>query len=190
MSVETIIAKIEQDTNKKVEDIIHDAQNQAESLKKQKKQVSDNETSELLTQAKQESHQQKQIKIAQAHQEKKRKIMAAREKLIDTCFTKAQEKLHHLSEKQYTKIITHLLKDGKKKLGEDFTVYISQKQDKHIAKKLGLTVSGSLEATGGVILKSKDKTITLDNTFEGILRRKKDVIRIKIGKLLFSTQKE
>ena len=51
---------------------------------------------------------------------------------------------------------------------------------------MGLKVTGAVEASGGVILKSSDGGITLDNTFEGILKRKKNEIRIKVGKLLFS----
>jgi len=63
---------------------------------------------------------------------------------------------------------------------------VSKDEDKEIAKNLGLKVTGNVDASGGIILKSGDKQITLDNTFDGILKRKKDIIRIKVGKLLFS----
>lgn len=51
---------------------------------------------------------------------------------------------------------------------------------------MGLTITGNIEVSGGVILKSSDGKITLDNTFEGILGRKKDEMRRRVGKLLFS----
>ena len=54
------------------------------------------------------------------------------------------------------------------------------------AKNLGLKITGNVDASGGIILTSGDGQITLDNTFDGILERKKDRIRIKVGKLLFS----
>jgi vacuolar-type H+-ATPase subunit E/Vma4 len=63
---------------------------------------------------------------------------------------------------------------------------VSKDEDKEIAKNLGLKVTGNVDASGGIILKSGDGQITLDNTFDGILERKKDRIRIKVGKLLFS----
>ena len=40
--------------------------------------------------------------------------------------------------------------------------------------------------SGGVIIISDDGKIKLDNTFEGILKRRKEQIRLKVGKLLFS----
>jgi len=63
---------------------------------------------------------------------------------------------------------------------------VSKDEDKEIAKNLGLKVTGNVDASGGIILTSGDGQITLDNTFDGILERKKDRIRIKVGKLLFS----
>ena len=46
--------------------------------------------------------------------------------------------------------------------------------------------TGNVDASGGIILESVDGQITLDNTFDGILEREKNRIRIKVGKLLFS----
>jgi len=63
---------------------------------------------------------------------------------------------------------------------------VSKDEDKEIAKNLGLKVTGNVDASGGIILTSGDGQITLDNTFDGILERKKNRIRIKVGKLLFS----
>ena len=112
--------------------------------------------------------------------------MKAREKIIEECFTKAQTKLAKLKGVEYKKIVTKLVEDGRKKLGGKCTIVISKDIDKEIAKERGLTVSGNSEATGGIILKSSEGKITLDYTFEGILKRKKDEIRIKVGKLLFN----
>ena len=43
-----------------------------------------------------------------------------------------------------------------------------------------------IESIGGIILKSIDGKIIFNNTFEGILKREKERIRIKVGKFLFS----
>ena len=50
---------------------------------------------------------------------------------------------------------------------------------------MGIKVSGETGATGGVILQSEHGTVTIDNTFEGILKREKQRIRVKVGQLLF-----
>jgi len=78
------------------------------------------------------------------------------------------------------------MQDGRKKIGRDCTVITSRETDKKIAKNLGIKVTGSVECSGGIILTSSDGRITLDHTFDGILKREKDKIRIKVGRLLFS----
>ena len=112
--------------------------------------------------------------------------MAAREKIIDDCFVKAHHKLCTLEPTAYKNIVRKLMNDGLKKLGGKASVIISRDIDKEIAKDLHLDVIGNVEASGGIILKSADGRITLDHTFDGILKREKDQIRIKVGKLLFS----
>ena len=83
-------------------------------------------------------------------------------------------------------MVRKLMIDGVKKLGGKCTVIITRDIDKQIAKDLHLEVTGNVEASGGIMLKSGDGRITLDHTFDGILKREKDQIRIKVGKLLFS----
>jgi vacuolar-type H+-ATPase subunit E/Vma4 len=48
-------------------------------------------------------------------------------------------------------------------------------------------VKGTVASRGGIILHSADGAITIDNTFERLLSRKKNEIRIHVGKLLFPT---
>jgi len=112
--------------------------------------------------------------------------MKEREKIIEECFTTAYQKLSDISGKKYKKIVSNLTEKGLKILSGDCLAIVSKDEDKEIAKNLGLKVTGNVDASGGIILKSGDKQITLDNTFDGILKRKKDIIRIKVGKLLFS----
>ena len=53
-------------------------------------------------------------------------------------------------------------------------------------KEYDLEIIGKTDAAGGIILKSADGRVTLDYTLDGILKRDKQRIRIKVGKLLFS----
>ena len=126
------------------------------------------------------------IIISKANQDAKRKIMNVREKIIEECFSIAHQKLSVLKESEYEKTVTKLIENGKKKIEGQCSVTISREIDKQIAKNMGLRVTGEIESSGGIILISSDGRITLDNTFDGILKRKKNEIRIEVGKLLFS----
>ncbi len=91
-----------------------------------------------------------------------------------------------MNNNEYEKIINRFIEEGIKKIGDNCTIKTSKDIDKLIAEKHGIKVIGKIHSIGGIIIISRDGKITLDYTFEGIIKRKKDWIRIKIGKILFS----
>ncbi len=186
MSVEKIIEQIKKDSNNVVEQILKEADKQANKIVNNAISKAKKESREILTNGKKQSESIKKILVSKANQNSKRKIIKVRESIIEECFEKAQRKLIKLEDEKYKKLITKLIKNGSKKLGGKCTVKTSRDIDKKIADELGIKVTEKIDATGGIILKSINGKITLDNTFEGILEREKDRIRIKVGKLLFS----
>jgi len=186
MSAEKIIEQITKDTTAEIQKIQKETDAQVKQIISAQKQQAQDEAEKIVADGEKQSDSIKKIQISQAHQEVKRDIMNAKEKLIENCFSQASEKLAKLSDSDYTKIVTSLMQKGADKLGKNCSVVISKELDRTIAKKLGLTVSGEQKSSGGILLVSNDSRITLDNTFEGIIKREKQKIRIHVGKLLFS----
>ena len=186
MSAEIIIEQIKKDSQKVVKQILKEAEKHANKIIKDAKDEAKNESKQILSNGEKQSESIKKILVSKANQDEKRKITNVKEIIIEECFEKAQYKLTELEDKKYEKLVTKLINEGSKKLGGKCTVRASRSIDKKVAKKLGFEVTGKIEASGGIILTSSNGKITLDNTFEGILRREKDRIRIKVGKLLFS----
>lgn len=186
MTAEKIIEQIKKDSEKQIEEILKAAEKQANSIINTAKKEAEIESEKILSEGKKQSETIKKILVSKAHQDVKREIMKVQENIIEECFTKAQHKLSTLNKEEYKKIVNKLMDDGCKKLGGQCTVVVSRDIDKKIAENMGLKIIGTMEVSGGVILKSGDGKITLDNTFDGILKREKDRIRIKVGKLLFS----
>lgn len=187
MTVEKIIQRIKDDATKESKKIIKEAEQQAKQLITRNKQDAEQEAQKIIADGKLESENTKKIMISKANQNIKQNILKAKEELIDECFNKAQQQLTKLSERDYKNMVTTLIQQGKDKLGTNCIITPSQPLDKQIAQQNKLTIKGSVSASGGILIKSQDETITLDNTFEGILKRRKDELRIQIGKLLFST---
>jgi len=185
MSVEKIIEQIKIDSNKEIDQILNDAEKQATKIFNDAISKAKKESREILAKGKKQSESIKKILVSKANQNSKRKIIKAKETIIEECFEKAQHKLIELKDEEYKKLITKLIKNGSKKIGGKCIVKPSKDIDIKIARKLGFKVTDKIEATGGIILKSINGKITLDNTFEGILNREKERIRIKVGKLLF-----
>jgi len=185
MTAEKIIDQINKDTEIEIKKIKKDAEDQAKIIISNTKKEAEEDIKKILSDGKIKSENIKKIHISKANQDIKREIMNAREQIIEQCFSKAHHELSILKGKNYEKIVNNLIKDGMKKLGGKCSIIISRAADKIIAGKLGLSVVGRIEKTGGVIIKSADGKVTLDYTFDGILEREKGKIRRKVGKILF-----
>jgi len=186
MSAEKIIQQIQNDSKKEAKNLLAESEKQAKAIIDNVKRSAEEKAKKIIEDGKIKSENTRKILISQASQDAKRQEMNAREKMMDECFVKARHGLCTLKEAEYKKIVIKLMQQGSKKLGKDCMVFVSRDYDRQIAQKLNLKVQGTIEAAGGIILKSSDGRITVDNTFDGILKREKDEIRIKVGKLLFS----
>ena len=186
MSSEAIIKQIQKDAEKEIKKIQKDAQNKIDEIEKNiNKQIKEQEEL-ILSNGKKEAENIKKIRISQAHQEAKRELMNAKETIIENCFEKAKQKLIDIDENRYRQIIQNLIDNGSKQIKGSFSIQTSKPLDKIIAEEKNIPVSGTIHASGGIKLVSEDGKITVDNTFEGILKRRKEEIRVKVGKMLFS----
>lgn len=185
MSAEKIIERIKSDTEQQITQLRADAEKQSQNIIKNAKAEAQKEAEDIMRHGQLESENTKKILISKASQEIRRDMMNAREELIAQCFQEALQQLKALPENQYRKFITSLIQQGKKRLGENCTVQISRPLDKDIAQQQNLLIQGTLQSIGGVMMQSADGKITIDYTFERLLSRKKDEIRIQVGKLLF-----
>ena len=186
MTVEKIIERIKKDSDKEIKQILKEAETQASSIVTEAKKEAKSESDKMLHDGKQQAENIKKIIDSKASQDSKREIMNARERIIEECFTKAHHELSILKGEEYKKIVTKLIEDGRNKLEGQCNILISRDIDRDIAEDMGIKVIGRVETAGGVVIKSIDGRITLDHTFDGILKRKKDEIRRKVGKLLFT----
>jgi len=187
MSTEKIIQRIQTDAQTQQQQLLNDVEMQSRLIIKEAKAQAEKEAKSLLQSRQVDSENTKKIMISKATQEVKRDMMNAREEIIEQCFTQALEKLASLLDDQYKKLILHFLRTGTARLGANFSMKTSRPLDTDIAKQQKIPVQGNTQSIGGIILQSQDGKITIDNTFERILDRKKDELRIHVGKLLFPT---
>ncbi len=186
MTAEKILERIQKDSLQEIKKILKEAEKQAGIIIEEVKKEAKQESEKILSDGKQQAENNAKIITSKASQDAKREIMKAREKIIDECFIKAHHELSTLRGTPYKNLVKTLIEDGCDKLKGQCNIIISREVDREIATSMGLEVIGTVETNGGVIIKSNDGRITLDHTFDGILKRKKDEIRRKVGTLLFS----
>jgi vacuolar-type H+-ATPase subunit E/Vma4 len=185
MSTEKIIERIQNDAQKQIQQIIDDAEKQSRMIVEEAKAEAEKEAKSILRSEQLESENTKKIMVSKATQDVRKDMMNAKEEIIEHCFTQAMQSLASFPDDQYQKLILRLLQTGKKRLGANATMTVSRAIDREIAKQEGIPIQGTVKSIGGIIFQSHDGKITIDNTFERILSRKKDELRIHVGKLLF-----
>ena len=142
----------------------------------------------ILAEGKKEADKlQKQI-IGSSSLEARNKQLLLVEESVERVFAKAIEKLNLLARNEdYAKLMTQLLDESVKALGtSDITVECNSK-DKSIMQSIlskfpGATLSSNtINCLGGITVKSKDGSMSFDNTIDARIERLKPLIRKDIA---------
>ena len=146
------------------------------------------EYDKILADGKKEADKlQKQI-IGSAALEARNKQLLLVEESVEKVFTKAIEKLNDLVRNEdYTKLVTQLLDESVKGLGTSNIIIECNSKDKSVVQSIlskfpGATLSSNtINCLGGVIVKSKDGSMSFDNTIDVRIERLKPLIRKDIA---------
>lgn len=142
----------------------------------------------ILDEGRKESEKiEKQI-VGSSDLESRNKQLLLVEASVVKVFDKAIEKIGATSRNEnYSKLITTLLDESTEALGTtEVTVYTNSK-DQDVVKPLLSKYSGSelssetIDCLGGVEIKSKDGSMTFNNTIDARLERMKPLIRKEIA---------
>lgn len=142
----------------------------------------------ILADAKKEADKlQKQIVGSSALEARNKQLLLVEES-IEKVFTKAIEKLNLLVRNEdYTKLVTQLLDESVKALGTSDVIVECNSKDKSVIQSIlskfsGATLSSNtINCIGGIIVKSKDGSMSFDNTIDAKIERLKPLIRKDIA---------
>ena len=166
-----------------------------EALKKAKEN-----SSKIIDQGKYIGTKERQKIMSTAEMEVKKLLLNAKEALIDEALKKAKEEYEKLKgKKEYRDILIKQIisaigeLDGKQFIvevhegdGLELTDKIISNIEKETKRKgLKMVLKEVSRDLGGVIVHEKGGKISVDNTFDSILERKKSEIRLKISGILF-----
>jgi len=154
------------------------------------------------------------VRLAQAHREERRMLLAAREDMIDKCFSGLESRLRTLDGTEYREALKNLLIEGLKVLSGQADIRVVRDSDlgtaevliKELMKdEIELESGGAVETIrpvltlsrellparklGGVVMTSPDEKKVVDNTFSAILERDRDDLRIEFSNILFGPER-
>ena len=129
----------------------------------------------------------KQI-VGSADLDVRNKQLLLLEEGVDKVFSKALDQIANTDRSgDYSNLIKTLLDEATKILGTTKVTVFTNTKDKDVVKSILSKYSGAklssetIDCLGGVIIKSKDGTMTFDNTIDARIKRFKPLIRKEIA---------
>ena len=144
--------------------------------------------------------------LVNAEMEARRKLLEKKDELVSRIFAKAESRLEKLrGSEAYMDIITKLVAEGVASIGTEVTVEFSGKDkdaftpeavssiESHVAKSLDADIRLEFRCAGsdlssGVIMRSKDGRVIIDNSFSNRLGRLKEELRGEVAEMLLQEE--
>lgn len=183
-----IIERIKKDSNATIKEIIENAKTEAESIRKSHEKETKKTIESIRQNYEKEASVIRNMLISGARIEAKRQKLNMREEIINECLNRGKKRLSETKGKQYEEFLKSRVTEGIKNIGKDIVVDYPEKDKKIVEKivsELRADLGHSIDTIGGVVVKSKNGKIRVDNTFEGIIKRNERQIRKGVSEILF-----
>lgn len=195
--VEDILSYAKEEANK----ILNEAKKQAKEIQQKGKDLAEKEKSLILESRVKTIKEQEKQQIASLNLQARREILLKKEEEITKTFDLAKNELKNFNKKaEYDKILEALIIEAGIAVGGGNLSIFVRKEDqakvkdltslaKEVTKITGNKCSMQLSketinTIGGVVLKSDDGSISINNTFEARLEQKYNEIRTKVANSL------
>ncbi len=183
-TVDKILGQTESEILSSLRDSLSDAKKTLENSRPKLEQEFD----KIITEGKKEAEKlQKQI-IGSSDLEARNKQLLLVQESVEKVFNKAIDQIKNVNrDANYSKLISKLLEDSTKILGTTKVTVFTNSKDKEIVKSELAKFSGAelsnetIDCLGGVQVKSKDGSMTFDNTIDARIERMKPLIRKEVA---------
>ena len=162
------------------------------------------EKNKILSEAEKQANLKYQQVISEAKMNSRRMELEAREEVIEESFKKAEEKLKEIASSEsleYLESLKGIITEAAIEIGGGELIVLLKKDDlpkiedsiasieKDVTNKIGiktiLEIGDNINTIGGVIVKTKNGEIEINNTIETRLLRFKKTLRSEVAKILF-----
>jgi vacuolar-type H+-ATPase subunit E/Vma4 len=188
MKLDKVAKSILKEAEVEREHIISSAQNEANQLLERKKSDLEGINLEKLTHFEQDIEKMVVENVASKRLKAKRDVQIAKDQVINKTLKIVHKKMYDLKkdEKKYSSLLKKMYNEAVEQLnGEDFEILCS-KEDENILKKISKEkVKTSKDVKVGFIIKCKTKKMSVDYTFETLLKDKENEIKEVISKNIF-----
>ncbi|MBS7247375.1 MAG: V-type ATP synthase subunit E family protein [Candidatus Jordarchaeales archaeon] len=201
--LEKIRKKIMEYAEKQASEILNEAHKREAKVIEEAERRAERKASEILRRGGEDAEREKRKIIAEAKLKARQIVTKTKEEGIRRVFEEARKKLEALaSSKDYAQTLEKIIERGALTLGGgELEVVLPEKHvginlnlekiAEEVSKKTGVRTTiekakDTVYATGGAIIRRKDGSLLVDNTFEAVFERKEKELRTKIARILFT----
>jgi V/A-type H+-transporting ATPase subunit E len=191
MSIQSLLQGLEKEAEQEKVKILEEAEKKIASIRKDTEEKAQEIRSEVLRKAKEEIDIEEAKMIGQARSQANMQVLEARRKGFDLVLHLAKERLRELSkESDYAQQLESLIQEAVAGLNGKLIAEVSA-QDvpvaQNIFKKLKreAEVKASSKVQGGVIVKSPETHISVENTLDSRLQKAFNILTSEIAQKLW-----
>ena len=197
-----IVESIMSEAQEKADVIIQDANVEVSAINAKAEKTAEVEKTKILESGKKQSDMKYQQIISEAKMNARRAELSAKEEVIEAAFTKASEELKAKAssgDEEYKDSLSKMIKEAADEIGGDDLIIQLNEADTNKFKDelssqgsnsfqlegINFTLGEPIDVIGGVILKTSNGDIEVNNTIEARLDRFKGILRSEVAEILF-----
>ncbi|MEM2935055.1 MAG: V-type ATP synthase subunit E [Candidatus Thermoplasmatota archaeon] len=184
MTLEKLMQRIKEEADREIGEIIARAEEEAKKIIEEEEKKGMEEAEKIKANAIKEAEKIKEKILSNARRKARVHETSAKEEVINECMKKVVEKLKKMDGKKYSNFVEKNLEIALKEIKDGYILF-TRDEDVKIAKKFGIETKEKIDGIGGVILRSKDGKKEIDLTFNFLIEKNREEMRIKIAKKLF-----
>ncbi len=199
-----IVSSIVSDAQMKAKALTEEAEKKSSSILLQGEEKALIEKNKILSEAEKQANLKYQQVISEAKMNSRRMELEAREEVIEESFKIAEKKLKEIAStgsSEYIESLKKIITEAAIEIGGGELIILLKKDDvnkikdsiasieKEVTDEIGvkteLEIGDNISIIGGVIVKTKNGEIEINNTIETRLLRFKKTLRSEVAKILF-----
>jgi vacuolar-type H+-ATPase subunit E/Vma4 len=188
MAIEEIVSRIKQDAHRKAEAEIAEARDQATSYKRDFERELEHRKEGLQRELEADIQSKTGIILSEARREARDSALRVKDSIIQDCINEALKNLRELPREEYRGLLLDLIEKASQQVGGRCLVSLTRSGDRELLEgSSGFDLTEEIvPGSGGVVVHSLDRKLRVNNTFEGILLRKRGEIRNLAARMLYS----
>ncbi len=191
MGIEKLTGSLVGEANQGAQEIVKTAQWHVDQMLKEEQSKEDELKGKASAEVKARLEAQRNERLAWARLEAKRVIAEAREDAITNNLESFFEELKNARKAAaYKSFLEKSVAEAVKELGGACTVHVAKSDAAMLGKLHDCKVVTDLEALGGAIVESEDRSVRIDLRLETLFDLGRDGLRKEVHDLLFGKRKE